>query len=180
MQMEQNKRGPRATLWSRRDLLTRSGWALVVSSLGAATVGGLRILWPRVSYAPATRVALGRPDDLAVGEVSEKWKQRYQAILVRDAAGIYALRAVCTHLGCVPAWKPNADSFKCPCHGSGFDRTGRNLSGPAPRPLERFAISLDDSGRVVIDTAVRLRRERGEWDRPDALLPYPAESRDDA
>ena len=180
MQMEEKTRRSRATLWSRRDLLTRSGWALVVSSLGAATVGGLRLLWPRVDYAPATRVAVGRPDDLAVGEVSEKWKQRYQAILVRDAAGIYALRAVCTHLGCVPDWKATAGSFKCPCHGSGFDRAGRNLSGPAPRPLERFAISLDDSGHIVIDTAVRLRRERGEWQRPDAFLPYPTESPDAA
>lgn len=51
---------------------------------------------------------------------------------------------LCTHLGCVPAFAPAADSlqagwpggFYCPCHGSKFDLAGRVFRGsPAPTNL---------------------------------------------
>lgn len=54
--------------------------------------------------------------------------------------------AICTHLGCIPSYRPEAggdfwsDSweggFFCPCHGSGYDFSGRVMSGsPAPRNM---------------------------------------------
>ena len=41
--------------------------------------------------------------------------------------------------------------FKCPCHGSGFRSSGINFEGPAPRPLERYKISLANDGQILID-----------------------------
>lgn len=165
------------TLWTRRDVQTRSAWALLGASL-LATVGGfVRLLFPRVRGDPPTKVVLGRPDDFAVGEVSERFKRSHRLILVREETGFYALRSVCTHLGCVPAWSAGQEKFKCPCHGSGFHRDGVNFEGPAPRPLERLAIALDAQQHLVVDTAVVLRRERGEWSRPEAFLRFPVEGR---
>lgn len=165
------------TLWTRRDVQTRSAWALLGASLLAAVGGFVRLLFPRVRGDPPTKVVLGRPEEFAVGEVSERFKRRHRLILVREQTGFYALRSVCTHLGCVPAWSAGQDKFKCPCHGSGFHRDGVNFEGPAPRPLERLAIALDAQQHLVVDTAVVLRRERGEWSRPEAFLRFPVEGR---
>lgn len=52
--------------------------------------------------------------------------------------------AICTHLGCVPVYKPKLGSldaawlggFFCPCHGSKYDLSGRVYTGvPAPTNL---------------------------------------------
>lgn len=52
---------------------------------------------------------------------------------------------ICTHLGCVPTYRPQpgsvdatwAGGFFCPCHGSKFDMAGRVYKGvPAPTNLE--------------------------------------------
>jgi len=77
---------------------------------------------------------------------------------------------VCTHLGCTPNWLNAENKFKCPCHGSGFRRTGINFEGPAPRPLERVKIVLADDGQLVIDKSVLFRSEKGDWTKPAAFL----------
>ncbi len=66
----------------------------------------------------------------------------------------YARPAVCTHLGCIANWKTEEGMIACPCHGSRFDREGNVVAGPAPRPLPRFAMSLDDHGALVVDKSV--------------------------
>lgn len=43
---------------------------------------------------------------------------------------------VCTHLGCIPLGHEGAfDGWRCPCHGSVYDTSGRIRSGPAPLNL---------------------------------------------
>lgn len=168
---------PPPTLWTRRDLMSRSGWLMVLSTIGVSIVGSIRLLFPRVHHREPTTVPLGKPDEFAVGEVNVKWKKSHNLIVVRTPRGFYALRSICTHLGCIPNWKPAEHKFKCPCHGSGFHRDGVNFEGPAPRPLERLKIFIDPSGVLSVDTAVRLRKEKGEWRRPDAFVDYPAGGR---
>jgi cytochrome b6-f complex iron-sulfur subunit len=68
---------------------------------------------------------------------------------VRDQGGIYALLAICTHLGCTPNWLQEEQKFKCPCHGSGYYKNGINFEGPAPRPLERLAVRRADDGQIL-------------------------------
>ena len=79
---------------------------------------------------------------------------------------IYALRTVCTHLGCTPNWLEGEQKFKCPCHGSGFYKDGINFEGPAPRPLERYAIRLADDGQLEIDKSKLFQEEMGQWNDP--------------
>ncbi len=164
------------TLFSRRDLLTRTGWGFVAATAGIVLAGAGRLLFPRVRFHPATTLVLGNPEKFAVGEISEEWKKSHQVIVVREESGFYALRSSCTHLGCVPNWQPGQKKFKCYCHGSGFRISGDNFEGPAPRPLERLKIFLNEDGELVVDRAVRYRKERGEWEREGAYLRFGSEA----
>jgi len=84
---------------------------------------------------------------------------------------MYALIAVCTHLGCTPNWLPTQNKFKCPCHGSGYYKSGVNFEGPTPRPLERAKIFLDPSdGQIVVDKSKQFHQERGEWVDPESFI----------
>ena len=90
---------------------------------------------------------------------------------VQRPAQIYALRTVCTHLGCTPNWLEGEQKFKCPCHGSGFYKDGINFEGPAPRPLERYAIRLADDGQIEIDKSKIFQEEIGQWTDPASFVP---------
>ena len=112
---------------------------------------------PRVHFQPPSTFKAGLLSDYAIGEVSEKYKQEYRVWIVREEEGIYAIFAKCTHLGCTPRWLATENKFKCPCHGSGFYKDGLNFEGPAPRPLDRFEISLAEDGQLVVDKSHTFR-----------------------
>jgi cytochrome b6-f complex iron-sulfur subunit len=59
----------------------------------------------------------------------------YMVIENKEAIGDYGINAVCTHLGCVVPWNAAENKFKCPCHGSQYDSTGKVVRGPAPLSL---------------------------------------------
>ena len=64
--------------------------------------------------------------------------------------GIVALYTVCTHLGCLYSWIPANTRFECPCHGSKFRLDGSYIEGPAPRSLDRFAMTVvTPSGEIT-------------------------------
>ena len=56
---------------------------------------------------------------------------------------------MCTHLGCGYHWDGAGQQFKCPCHGSVFDISGRVVAGPAPRPLDVLPSKVDN-GRLLV------------------------------
>lgn len=144
-----------------------SAFAAVIAGYGAL-VG--RYLFPNVLFEPKQSFRAGFPNDFTIGEVSERFKDQYGVWIVRDVEKIYALSTVCTHLGCTPNWMNNEAKFKCPCHGSGFYKTGINFEGPAPRPLERFKITLNDDGEILIDKTKKFQQEKGEWSDPESFL----------
>lgn len=162
-----------------KDGLTRRGW-LAGAGMGWFTLGSTtavsavafqRFLMPNVLEEPDPKVRAGPIEiykSMAPGEVNEDFKPSGFWI-IRTEDRIAALNIICTHLGCIPNWLTNDRKFKCPCHGSGFRPSGINFEGPAPRPLERFKISLID-GLVVVDKSKKFQYERGEWDNPDASI----------
>ena len=156
----------------RRNFLSWFGLAWV--SFGAATGGALslvlRYLFPNVVFEPPTSFKAGFPADYEIGKVDERWKEKFGVWIVRVSEGIYALSTICTHLGCTPNWLDSESKFKCPCHGSGFYKTGINFEGPAPRPLERYKIALAEDGQILIDKSKKFQQEKGEWNNPDCFL----------
>jgi len=158
------------TLWSRRDLFSLAGWVAIATGLGLSFLYFLRLLFPRVLFEPSPVFEAGKPGDYVSGEVSTKWVKEQRVWIVRDPKGIYAILAICTHLGCTPRWLKTENKYKCPCHGSGFTREGINFEGPAPRPLERLKITLGTDGQIVVDKSKKFLWERGEWDKPGARL----------
>ena len=157
----------------RRDLLFLSwfatAWITMSASLGLWTLGTLRFLFPNVLAEPPSNVKVGLPEAYEEGKVVEKFKDQ-NIWVVRNEGKIYALSTTCTHLGCTPNWLEGEKKFKCPCHGSGFKITGVNFEGPAPRPLERYAIRLGDDGQIVVDKGRKFQKELGQWADPDSYL----------
>jgi len=70
--------------------------------------------------------------------------------LVKDGPTPYALSSTCTHLGCTLNYDVVAERFRCPCHGSVFDRSGKRLSGPATKDLRRIPLSQAENGDLVV------------------------------
>ena len=147
------------------------GWGAFAAVLAGYGTMFMRYMFPNVLFEPKQSFGAGYPNEYTPGEVSERFKDRYGVWIVRDSEKIYALATVCTHLGCTPNWLSNENKFKCPCHGSGFYKTGVNFEGPAPRPLERYKIGLDDNGEITIDKTKKFQSEKGEWSDPDSYLP---------
>ena len=156
------------------------GSAMAVGFSALAVTGGLfslglaRFLFPNVLAEPPSKFKVGFKDAFPSGKVETKYVPQYGVWVVNgDFQGlqqIYALKTVCTHLGCTPSWLEAEQKFKCPCHGSGFYKDGVNFEGPAPRPLERYAIRVADDGQLEIDKSKTFQEELGQWADPDSYV----------
>ena len=144
-------------------------WTSFAASMGALTLGTLRFLIPNVLAEPPSKFKVGFPDTYEEGQVTDRFKDQ-NTWVVRHEGVIYALSTTCTHLGCTPNWLEREQKFKCPCHGSGFYITGINFEGPAPRPLERWAVRIGDDGQIVVDKSKKFQQERGEWSNPESFI----------
>jgi cytochrome b6-f complex iron-sulfur subunit len=168
---------PEQSIWSRRNFLSLAGWGAVLSSLGIGTLAWGRMMYPRVLFEEQMAFKVGYPNEYAPNTVSDKWIKAYRFWLIRMSDRFVALSATCTHLGCTPRYLATEDKFKCPCHGSGFrglssGNPGINFEGPAPRPLERYKISLADDGQIFVDKSVSFRFDKDQWEKPGAFLPF--------
>ena len=134
---------------SRRDFFNEiTIAALGVAGLGAAVVT-YNYLSPNVLFEPSMVFRAGNPDLYPVNSVT--YLQEQLVYVVRTLNGFYAVSAICTHLGCVTQYKPEANMIACPCHGSKFKTDGTKIEGPAPRPLPHFAITLTADGELQVD-----------------------------
>jgi nitrite reductase/ring-hydroxylating ferredoxin subunit len=73
-------------------------------------------------------------------------------ILGRDAGGLYAMSAICTHQQCdiTESGSILATSIVCSCHGSRFDVNGAVKVGPASSPLDHYSVTLAADGAITI------------------------------
>ena len=150
------------------------GWTSF-SAACAVMLGGLtRFLFPNWLREPPSQFKIGAPGEYAPESVSTKWAAQYGIWVVNTVyegqSQIYALKTVCTHLGCTPNWLDAEQKFKCPCHGSGFRISGINFEGPAPRPLERYAIQLADDGLLEVDKSQTFQQEMGQWENASSFV----------
>jgi len=73
-----------------------------------------------------------------------------RVFLVRAHGSLHALSARCTHLGCTLNYDPLSRQFRCPCHGSRFDRSGKRIAGPARKHLQQLPMKMEKNGDVMV------------------------------
>jgi len=150
----------------RRHFLFKLGTGAGIAGIATQGVASLRSLVPNVSYDAPTTVKLGVPSDFPDGL---KFLPDERLFVFREGNTFHAISAVCTHLGCTvraealsnPQVEPVGGAnmrlthrFMCPCHGSRYKGEGTNESGPAPKPLAWFRLSLSpDDGQLIVDLA---------------------------
>lgn len=164
----------RRTLMSVTGLII-VGWAAFTLGLVQFTLMLVRFMFPNVLAEPPSSIKIGLPSDYEAEAVNERFKAEWGFWVVRSTRYngqdiLYALQSVCTHLGCPPNWLAGEQKFKCPCHGSGFYISGVNFEGPAPRPLERFKLSVADDGQLLVDKSQKFQEELGQWSDPDSFV----------
>lgn len=151
-----------------------AAWIAFTAAMVGLLLGTVRFLFPNVLSEPPTTFRAGDIASYEAGKVDDKFKEIGAWVVrgrdKRNREIVYALSTTCTHLGCTPNWLEGDKKFKCPCHGSGFRITGVNFEGPAPRPLERYAIRKTDDGQIVVDKSRKFQEELGQWDDPDSYI----------
>ena len=95
----------------------------------------------KLSAGPASQFVVGMSTFFACARV----------LVLRDAAGLYAMTSICPHEQCDVSFAPNTHDFECPCHLSTFDFNGGLTMGPATTGLVHYALALDANGNVVVD-----------------------------
>jgi cytochrome b6-f complex iron-sulfur subunit len=160
------------------------GLAALGATAGLWAAATVRFFMPNVRAEPASRFPVGFVRDYPPGYVETKYQVKHGVWLVhgtyRGQSQIYALSTVCTHLGCITIWQAGEQRFKCPCHGSGFSTDGIHREGPAPRPLERFAIRVRDDGQLEVDRSRVFQQELGQWDDPRSFVTVSQPARDES
>jgi cytochrome b6-f complex iron-sulfur subunit len=150
-------------------------WVGFTAAIGGCATAMGRFMFPNVLFEPPTSFKAGRPEDYQAGVVDTRLVDKYGVWIINDGSRIYSLIAICTHLGCPPAWLETQNKFKCPCHGSGYYKSGINFEGPTPRPLERSKITISpDDGQIVIDKSQKFQYELGQWEDPNSFIPVKA------
>lgn len=160
----------------RRQFLNRSiigGFILGISGFGAAV---LAFLWPTTRGGFGSRISVGQIADIqteiqsgggfAYYPEGRMWITAYPSSAIEAARGVYsdselagmeagvvALYQVCPHLGCRVPECTTSQWFECGCHGSQYNRVGELKGGPAPRGMDRFAMSVT-GGALTVDTGV--------------------------
>jgi len=150
-----NKNNPNKPIDRRKALITIGN--TVTGIVGVGSIGVMyKFLFPDVRLEPPSRFQVGSPDNFQPNTVV--FDEEHHLFIVRNELGhFYTLSTICTHLGCTINWRPVTvpghpeGVISCPCHGSIYDKMGNVLSGPAPRALDKYRMTLRDD-KLVIDT----------------------------
>ncbi|HXA86580.1 MAG TPA: Rieske 2Fe-2S domain-containing protein [Candidatus Dormibacteraeota bacterium] len=140
---------------SRRELLAKLGMGSLIIAAAGAGLFTYEFFSPNVLFEAPPIVKAGKPDQFPANSVT--LDAQSGIYVVNGAKGFYALGAICTHLGCLTAWKPELDLIACPCHGSRFNRDGVKVAGPAPQPLPWMKVWLSDDGYLMVDRSSTLK-----------------------
>lgn len=166
---------PEAVGVTRRQFLNRSiiGFmGLSISGFGAAMIAQL---WPAFVTGFGAVINAGTVDDIK-DQIRDNngflklsngrmWITEYPESAIEKAREVYspgelagmeqglvALYWKCPHLGCTVPECVSSQWFECPCHGSQYNRVGEKRGGPAPRGMDRFSMSVNDNGELLVDT----------------------------
>ncbi|MBA5867207.1 MAG: Rieske 2Fe-2S domain-containing protein [Nitrospira sp. CR1.3] len=140
--------------------VTRAAAGLIGLSLAIPLVG--YVISPALKRRTQSWVDVASLDELPVGKPKQvdyvatvqdgylETKTQKAVWAVKQTDGqVTVFSPICTHLGCGYHWDEGEQKFKCPCHGSAFDLSGRVVAGPAPRPLDALPSKME-KGRLLV------------------------------
>jgi menaquinol-cytochrome c reductase iron-sulfur subunit len=153
---------------SRRQWLARAFWlasASVAAIVAAPLVG--YFVGPLLRRREKPRVVLGRFEDFTPDRpqriefslrVRDGWvteEGRRAAWVVRRGDQVLVFDPLCTHLSCAYHWRAETKEFLCPCHNGLYDLDGRVVGGPPPRPLDTYAVTIENGLVYVLPAPQR-------------------------
>ena len=149
----------------RRDFLGLVTWAI-----GVLIGAGLGL--PAIAYivGPALKqqdtqewIAIGTPSRVELGtptlfkaniERTTGWIVNQEEVsaylLTEDGRNFIAMSNICTHLGCRVRWIAEQQRFFCPCHNGVYKKDGTVVSGPPPRPLDRYQVKVENDQLFIL------------------------------
>ncbi len=137
---------------SRRSFLHFLLGATVIVGIGGIINTLVRFLWPTEEIigggkaAGTTSLSLS---EIPVGGTKTVRHQGKPYIVVRQATKVYAVNAICTHLGCIVYWDSSIKQLACPCHTAFFDLNGNVITGPAPTPLPVAEVKVAEDQIII-------------------------------
>ena len=129
---------------ARRTFLNYLLGTSIVATFGAILYPIFRYMVPpEIVEAQSNSVIAGKVNDIAANSGKIFKFGSKPGIIIKTASGdIKAFSASCTHLDCIVQYDPNQKAITCACHNGKYDLTGKNISGPPPRPLEEFTVNV--------------------------------------
>jgi cytochrome b6-f complex iron-sulfur subunit len=136
---------------SRRNVLNYLLGTSTVATLAAILYPVIRFMVPpRIVESSASSVVAAKVNEIKPNEGKIFKFGSKPGILIQTAAGDYrAFSAICTHLDCTVQYRPDERLIWCACHNGRYDLTGKNISGPPPRPLEEFKVNVRGDEIIV-------------------------------
>lgn len=125
----------------RRRFLSQAvmGFGLLFG-LGTLALRFVQFLIPSQKPTRYEAVLIGTASQIPLDEAVPMDLSGHKIMVLRTNEGVVAFSRRCTDLGCLVSWNKERDQFVCPCHQGVFDKTGLNIAGPPPRPLDRFEV----------------------------------------
>jgi cytochrome b6-f complex iron-sulfur subunit len=125
----------------RRRFLSQAvmGFGLLFG-MGALALRFVQFLIPPPQAKRYEAILVGAAAELPVGEALSVELSGHKIMVLQSDEGVVAFSRRCTDLGCLVSWNREREQFVCPCHQGVFDKTGRNIAGPPPRPLDRYEV----------------------------------------
>ncbi|MFZ5948624.1 MAG: ubiquinol-cytochrome c reductase iron-sulfur subunit [Stygiobacter sp.] len=122
----------------------------------------LMVIYPIISFLKppkqreleVSNVKISNLDDFAVGDSRiVRFGNKPVLVIHKEKEHFIALSAACTHLDCTVQYKKDESVIWCACHNGKYDLTGRNISGPPPRPLDKFVATLKNNELIITKAA---------------------------
>jgi cytochrome b6-f complex iron-sulfur subunit len=153
-------------LISRRSFLALMGVGACLVGAGAlAGASFLGFMYPNAMAIPPSTFSIGRPEEILSRE-GKLFNPKQKVFIETTEGKVRVQTAVCTHLGCTVNMVDTG--YACPCHGSTYDRHGKNTGGPAPTPLVYFQTFLGASGELMVDKSKTTLDWNAAWYSPTA------------
>ncbi len=149
---EDEKNPETETGMPRRSFLNFLLGATVIVGIGGVIYTVVRFLWPTEEIIGGGKVAgtTSLPlSEIPVGGAKTVRHQGKPYIVARQATKVYAVNAICTHLGCIVYWDASIKQLACPCHTAFFDLNGNVITGPAPSPLPIAEVKIVEDQIII-------------------------------